>query len=570
MKKPKILLLLLGFLLFYGNVQAQDLIERTRNGTQARSIEKAQYKQSYLESQSLKHRGPYTKIFPFTLQEDARIIARNAEHLSDVINLVQSEEKVDYLLNSHAMEAFSMMLPVTERKFVQLDLVEVFPLPSTFEINMSDGTTYTLEDFPARFFRGAVSDDPGSMAFITITKEGIQGVISDQVSDYNISPSKEAPISNCLFYNDQRLDLPETFHCTADEMEVPPYLPEELKYVGDNDRVASDCVMIYIEMEEDMYDNWNNVNTATSYLYQLMNAASGVYSNENINISFSDLKIWNTVDPYTETNIGALLNEFRDELRNNYDGRLAHLLTDRFGGSGIAKVDELCGNWTIISPNGPYAITSVNSYSIIDYPTYSRSVKVFTHELGHNFGSRHTHSCVWNGNSTQIDDYGNRYPSGGTDPDASSCYDSGSPLISVTPTIMSYYDSNNWGTFPLSNGFGTQPGNLIRSRVNSASCTLDCSGSTASCPKDIYHTGNIGSDTYYADRLIQSEGTVLNGRTVHYRSDIQSVLIPGFRVNAGGVFSAQHQACTAMLKPHEDHSKSEINQETTILKSQNK
>ena len=36
-------------------------------------------------------------------------------------------------------------------------------------------------------------------------------------------------------------------------------------------------------------------------------------------------------------------------------------------------------------------------------PTYSWTVMVFTHEMGHLMGSRHTHACVWNGNNTQID-----------------------------------------------------------------------------------------------------------------------------------------------------------------------
>ena len=44
----------------------------------------------------------------------------------------------------------------------------------------------------------------------------------------------------------------------------------------------------------------------------------------------------------------------------------------------------------------------INS-SYADVPTYSWTVDVIAHELGHLFGSQHTHACVWNGNNTAID-----------------------------------------------------------------------------------------------------------------------------------------------------------------------
>jgi hypothetical protein len=86
-------------------------------------------------------------------------------------------------------------------------------------------------------------------------------------------------------------------------------------------------------------------------------------------------------------------------------------------------------------------------------PAYSYDVVVVAHELGHNFGSPHTHNCGWVGGP--IDTC--YFLEGGC---------TGTPHPTVG-TIMSYCDTEG-GTVVMD--FGPQPEALIRNSAEAAGC----------------------------------------------------------------------------------------------------
>jgi hypothetical protein len=96
-----------------------------------------------------------------------------------------------------------------------------------------------------------------------------------------------------------------------------------------------------------------------------------------------------------------------------------------------------------------------NTYSTV--PTYSWTVNVFAHEMGHNLGSNHTQWCGWTGGALD-----NCYTTEG------GCAAGPAPVNGGT--IMSYCHLSGVVGVNFSNGFGTQPGNKIRSRYNAAAC----------------------------------------------------------------------------------------------------
>jgi len=165
------------------------------------------------------------------------------------------------------------------------------------------------------------------------------------------------------------------------------------------------------------------------------------------------MRYWPNPSPYTGSSIGTLLRQFQDYYNddNAFNGHIGHLVSFKTFGSGQAGS---IGGYCSTNIDDRMCYTGLRSnHTTPNALNYTRSVKVFTHEMGHLLGARHTHACVWNGNSTAIDGCASRTEGNCGTPD----------IPTNGGTIMSYCDHSSSGSFiNFSKGFGTQPGNVIR------------------------------------------------------------------------------------------------------------
>jgi hypothetical protein len=170
----------------------------------------------------------------------------------------------------------------------------------------------------------------------------------------------------------------------------------------------------------------------------------------------------------------TVLANFKTD-HQQFDGNIIHLILAKSAPTGgLAYRPE----WSGCGDEKGYCFSNITSGGNIVMPNsndYNWAVSVATHEIGHVLGSHHTHDCVWNNNDTQIDDCGNQHATedGDNTTSANSCYDPNSKILPDEGTIMSYCHqypddlfSDGIGiSFAL--GFGVQPGDRIRHRVNS-------------------------------------------------------------------------------------------------------
>ncbi len=339
-----------------------------------------------------------------------------------------------------------------------LELYQAEYLSPDFKLRKASDPNRAVPFDPGLHYRGIVNGEPHSLAMLLILPDEILGVIEFRGQQYNLGQVENAAGIHIL-YPSEALAEPPLKGCYAEEL--PGYRPGGGEPGGTRSPNPNNCVKMYVEVDKDIHDGKGGVTQAANYVSGVFSQVSTLYADESINLVVNEIFVWDITDPYTGPGTLDYLVQFRQHLNGDYNGAdLAHLVGYE-GGGGIAYLDVICSSTFGVAYSDIHS-----SYSTV--PTYSWTVNVVTHEIGHNLGSPHTHDCAWNGDNTPIDNCG---PAAGYTP--SGCYDNGQ-----TPdegTIMSYCHLLGSVGVSFTENFGPQPGDLIRSEVYNASCLDPCS-----------------------------------------------------------------------------------------------
>ncbi len=307
-------------------------------------------------------------------------------------------------------------------------------------------------------YQGILSGEKNSLVAVSFAPDGeVMAVFSSPKSDGNVVLGKlELPgnTRRYIVYNDHQLLANSPVVCHTPDK-------EDLKLgTGGSQAEVNGCVRVFLEADYELYQNKVTAGATLSYLQGVFNQVATLYTTETISTKLSQVFIWVSPDVYSTTSSSTALDQFR-LLRTSFNGDIAHL-TGLGGGNlgGIGYIDVLCFT------GYNYSFSNIaSSYSTV--PTYSWTVECMTHELGHNLGSNHTHWCGWSGGALD-----NCYTTEG------GC--AAGPAPTNGGTVMSYCHLVAAG-INFSNGFGTEPGNQIRSRVSTSTC-LAASCTTTACP----------------------------------------------------------------------------------------
>ncbi len=399
-----------------------------------------------------------------------RSVFQGDETIQKGITLQMDQEFLSRLYQLR-YDQISIELPVDEGESLTLQLRRIDLLSGNFILRTSQNDTLHYE--PGLYYIGQIEGQRG-VSSITLFRNEVVGIISVAgEGSYNLVHIGGGRPDEYIIYNDRHVNKERNFVCHTSD--------DGLEELHDHDfdpgtARAGECVKVYIEGDYALNQNKGGVVPATNYITALFAQVVAVYDAEQIPVEISEIMVWSTQDNYDQNDSGNALDQF--EANNpEFNGNLAHLFA--YGGNGtggLAWVDVLCG-WS------PYAYSNIDA-NFSNYPSYSWSVEVVAHEMGHNMGSRHTHACVWNNNGTQIDDCGNVWADDEGYPiEGSSCYDPGDPILPNSGTVMSYCHLVPGVGINLGLGFGPQPGNLIRNRYNNANCLTECTGGGVNPPE---------------------------------------------------------------------------------------
>ncbi|MBK8981752.1 MAG: T9SS type A sorting domain-containing protein [Ignavibacteria bacterium] len=388
-------------------------------------------------------------------------------------------------------ENIEFKIPVNERDFAVLELTRSLPVSEDFTIFEKSGNGDRYVNYKhGLHYNGIIKGNEKSLASLSVFDNMVVAIISDENGNYvlgSITNNDNSNSENYIYYNDADLNIINSYKCGVEDYEekfIRPYIPNE---VSDGNNQTDDPnrlpIKVYFEADFKMYqDNGNNTQNVGNFITAMFNNVKTIYQNEQIPFVVSSVGVWTANDPYSGLNDSYIvLLRFGGNTRDNFQGNIAHLLSTRTANlGGIAWIRVMCSNYSAQDSAGRFAFSNMeNNYQ--GYPTFSWTVQVITHEMGHSIGSRHTHSCVWP-------------VGGGVNRAIDSCYNAeGNCFTQLRPrvgTIMSYchlWPVNQGGGINLASGFGPLPGDTIRLRYAQASClTQELNSSEQPSTFDLY------------------------------------------------------------------------------------
>lgn len=249
-----------------------------------------------------------------------------------------------------------------------------------------------------RWFTGHVAGDPSSLVVLARGR-GVRGLVISQGRVSVLGPERhpfgDGPPGRTLLRTlDPETEAPDAmrhFTCGTDSLPVPP----ETTSPAPPGRRALSNVMYFagiaVETDYELYAKFNSTVNLTKYVGDLFAFVSAVYQRDVlVTLQVNYLSIWTTpADPWNATSgTSAALSEFVTYWNANRTGvprSTAHMLSGKSLGGGVAYLNALC------SSIGYGVSASLAGVAPTNISTTYWDFMVVTHELGHNFGSPHTH-----------------------------------------------------------------------------------------------------------------------------------------------------------------------------------
>ena len=287
-------------------------------------------------------------------------------------------------------------LPLPEKGITSTNLIPFDVITPTAKFLF--GTT-PVPAPTVRIFKGQIDNDPNSLVFLTISKDNkANGMIfTGDNQRYILSQGTSASNPNgvmTISHESDSVTLPD-FPAFCGVEENATYMKDALNSFSQSTEILNTTTRLAtlaIDGDLKYVELFDNATDAQNYAVQLIAAISAIYVRDfDIKLEIDFLRLWTSGgEPYDAGNLSGFANYWLSN-ENPQDYNIVHLLSGRrdlsFG--GIAYLSGTCLSDNAFSISGylngsfpsPLGEPSQGNWDVI----------VGAHEMGHNFGTGHTH-----------------------------------------------------------------------------------------------------------------------------------------------------------------------------------
>lgn len=301
-------------------------------------------------------------------------------------------------------------LPDGGEATLRLEPFHVLTPDATVVIGRPDGG-FEIGRPDVSLFRGSVEGRDGSAVFLSFSPHGTHGVVETEagtsiLTSGPVGAGLPTVIADLASFPEPP-DFAQGWSCNIGPEHINPLGLDVDALVGgaEGDGTRNNpCRIARIAVDSDFEYTSRLFGTdpeaSAAYAVTLMGAVSEIYTRDlNVRLVVPFVRVWDEdVDPYNGGNLDAFRNEWNANMRH-IERELAHKLSGAYGG-GVAWVSVLCHT------SYGYGLSGVNGsfpYPLRDHDSGNWDPFVVAHELGHNFGTLHTHD----GYDPPIDGCGN-------------------------------------------------------------------------------------------------------------------------------------------------------------------
>ena len=266
-------------------------------------------------------------------------------------------------------------------------------------------------------FEGHLEGDPDSRIYVGVPGNFLVAIVQTSAGLVYVGPDgpAEGPVQHVVRRSDSlrnALLAPLEWRCDSDELPPAPLGPrsEAVPRAGLLGALAKSSAtslsalatttlknaQVSIETDQELLAKYGgNVTAMTNYVTTLMAQISVIYERDvSVHLTVNLIQVWTTTDPYSATGTRAQLDEVGDwwhanRPKSSYPRTIVQFLSGKPVSGGIAWLDVLC--MSDFSQNnhwgGGYGVVQINAA----YPSNLWDLIASAHEMGHNFGSPHTH-----------------------------------------------------------------------------------------------------------------------------------------------------------------------------------